>query len=58
MIALRLPSADDTSELVEALLVAADSREDRSPVLAARWRGLADQIGDALDTLPTPTTRS
>jgi hypothetical protein len=55
MISLRLPAADDAAELVEALLAAADARKDRTPVLAARWRTLAHQIGDALDTLPKPT---
>lgn len=55
MISLRLPASDDAAELVEALLAAADAREDHTPVLAARWRHLAHQIGDALDELPTPS---
>ncbi|TXS35140.1 hypothetical protein EAO77_37710 [Streptomyces sp. t39] len=41
-------------DLVDALLAAADARERRAPRQAARWRDLADQLGDALDTLPTP----
>ncbi|MEU9777461.1 hypothetical protein [Streptomyces sp. NPDC047968] len=44
----------DVAELVEALLVAADARDRSAPALAARWRDLADQLGDALDTLPRP----
>ncbi|RDG35181.1 hypothetical protein [Streptomyces corynorhini] len=55
---LRLPGGtDDVAELVEALLVAADARPDTP--LAERWRHLAHEIGDALDTLPAPdATRS
>lgn len=55
MISLRLPSADDAAELVEALLEAADTRDADAPTQAARWRGLAHDLGDALDALPTPT---
>jgi hypothetical protein len=52
---LRLPGGpDDAGELVEALLTAADTREATAPAIAARWRQLANDIGDALDTLPTP----
>lgn len=54
MIALRLPAADDAAECVEALLIAAETRDETAPAQAARWRQLADDIGDALDTLPTP----
>ena len=56
MIHLILPSADDLAELVEVLLVAADTRDDRAPAQAARWRSLAHDLGDALDTLPRPAT--
>jgi hypothetical protein len=56
MIRLHLPAADDAAELVEALLTAADTRDESAPAQAARWRGLACDIGDALDTLPQPTT--
>lgn len=55
MISLRLPAADDVAELVEALLAAADTRDTRSPAQAARWRHLANDLGDALDALPTTT---
>lgn len=55
MIAIRLPSADDVAELVDALLAAADVCEHRAPDLAARRRALAEDIGDALDRLPQPT---
>ncbi|MGW3847148.1 hypothetical protein [Streptomyces fagopyri] len=52
---LRLPGGTrDASELVEALLVAAQARETTAPDLAARWRTLADHIGDGLDALPPP----
>ncbi len=52
---LKLPGGtQDASELVEALLVAAQAREATAPGLAARWRQLADNIGDGLDALPTP----
>ncbi|MFJ2174367.1 hypothetical protein ACIOHE_15815 [Streptomyces sp. NPDC087851] len=50
---LRLPGGpDDAAELVEALLTAADTRPG-TPT-SARWRRLADEIGDALDQLPSP----
>ncbi|GFH36597.1 hypothetical protein [Streptomyces pacificus] len=52
---LKLPSCQTASEIVEALLVAAQARDTTAPELAARWRGIADDIGDALDQLPTPT---
>jgi hypothetical protein len=52
---LKLPGGTrDASELVEALLVAAQAREETAPELATRWRHLADTIGDALDALPPP----
>lgn len=52
---LKLPGGTrDATELVEALLVAAQAREESAPQLAARWRTLADSIGDGLDALPTP----
>lgn len=52
---LSLPGGTrDASEIVEALLVAAQAREDTAPELAARWRNLADSIGDSLDALPPP----
>lgn len=56
MIRLLLPSADDGAEIVEALLTAAATREASAPGQAARWRDLAHALGDALDTLPEPTT--
>lgn len=52
---LRLPGgARDASEIVEALLVAAQARDTTAPTLSARWRQIADDIGDALDQLPIP----
>ncbi|MFE2112017.1 hypothetical protein ACFXAY_01305 [Streptomyces microflavus] len=52
---LRLPGgASEASEIVEALLVAAGTRDTTAPKLAARWRQIADDIGDALDQLPAP----
>lgn len=57
MIRVHLPGPDDLAEIVDALLTAADHAETHAPDLAARRRQLADSIGDALDQLPTPTTR-
>ncbi|MEV5606985.1 hypothetical protein [Streptomyces sp. NPDC052225] len=52
---VRFPGGtDDLAEIVEALVAAADSREKNAPEQALRWRWLADDIGDALDQLPTP----
>jgi hypothetical protein len=52
---LHLPGGpDEAAELVEALLAAADTRDEHAPTQATRWRTLADQIGDALEHLPTP----
>ncbi|MFE1329725.1 hypothetical protein [Streptomyces microflavus] len=52
---LRLPGgASEASEIVEALVVAAQARDTTAPKLAARWRQIADDIGDALDQLPAP----
>ena len=42
------------SEIVEALLAAAEAKETDAPELAIRWRWLANDIGDALDALPAP----
>ncbi|WP_030847455.1 hypothetical protein [Streptomyces griseus] len=54
---LRLPGgAGEASEIVEALLVAAGARDTTAPKLAARWRQIANDIGDALDQLPVPNT--
>ncbi|MEU1155738.1 hypothetical protein ABZ369_22355 [Streptomyces sp. NPDC005918] len=51
---LRLPGGTtDVAEIVEALLVAAAAKEEQAPELALRWRWLADDLGDALDQLPT-----
>ncbi|WP_327710066.1 hypothetical protein OG912_16955 [Streptomyces sp. NBC_00464] len=54
---LRLPGGTrDASEIVKALLVAASVRDATAPDLANRWRQISDDIGDALDQLPPPTT--
>lgn len=58
MISLRLPAADDLAEVVEALLVAAETRDEHAPTQAGRWRALAHDLGDALDQLPLPTNRN
>lgn len=51
---LRFPGGtNEVAEIVEALLVAADAKEKQAPELALRWRWLADDLGDALDQLPT-----
>jgi hypothetical protein len=51
---VRLSSPDDLSEIVEALITAADTKDTEAPVLAARWREIAHDIGDSLDLLPKP----
>lgn len=51
---LKLASTHEASEIVEALLLAAATRERLAPHLAERWRRIAHDIGDALDQLPTP----
>ena len=52
---LLLPGgSDDVSEIVEALLAAAEAKETDAPELAIRWRWRANDIGDALDALPAP----
>lgn len=53
-VSIRLASTDDLAEIVEALLAAADTRDGHAPAQAERWRTLACNIGDALDTLPAP----
>lgn len=57
MIRLHLPGPDDLAEVVDSLLDAADACEQHAPNLAAKRRALAESIGDALDLIPTPTTR-
>lgn len=54
-VVVRLTGTDDLSEIVEALLTAADAKEAHAPELAERWRTLANDVGDALDGLPQPT---
>lgn len=51
---IRLTGPDDLSEIVEALLTAADVKQHTAPALATRWRDLAHDVGDALDQLPPP----
>lgn len=53
---LKLPSTHQASEIVEALILAASYRDQVAPELAARWRSIANDIGDALDQLPPPIT--
>ncbi|MYR60045.1 hypothetical protein GTY54_28710 [Streptomyces sp. SID625] len=50
-------SPGDVAEVVECLLVGADDCTSHAPELADHRRALAHRIGDALDQLPTPTTR-
>ncbi|MCX5601576.1 hypothetical protein OOK29_25840 [Streptomyces phaeochromogenes] len=51
---LRVSSVGDLTEIVDGLLAAADSHKAKAPGQAARWRELADSLGDALDRLPAP----
>lgn len=53
-VAVHLTGPDDLAEIVEALVTAAEAKEADAPELALRWRWLANDLGDALDTLPTP----
>ena len=46
-----LPDATNAAALVDVLLAAADRTERHHPDDARLWRGVADGIGDALDTL-------
>lgn len=45
----------DVAEVIECLLAGADRCTGHAPELAERRRSLADQLGDALDQLPTRT---
>lgn len=45
----------DVVRCCEALLGQADAVERSAPLLAARYRAIADQLGDALDGLPVPS---
>lgn len=47
-------TTDDLAEIVECLIIGADSSADRAPALTARRRELAHRIGDGLDLLPVP----
>ncbi|MFF5984384.1 hypothetical protein ACFY78_36635 [Streptomyces olindensis] len=53
-VVVHLPGPDDLAEIVEALVTAAEAKEAHAPELADHWRNLANDIGDALDQLPTP----
>lgn len=53
-VVVHLTGPDDLAEIVEALVTAAEAKEADAPELALRWRWLANDIGDALDQLPTP----
>ncbi|KJK40253.1 hypothetical protein UK15_07855 [Streptomyces variegatus] len=55
-VVVRLTGPADVAEIVEALVAAAEAKETDAPELALRWRWLANDIGDALDQLPAPTT--
>ncbi|WP_199807865.1 hypothetical protein [Streptomyces sp. NRRL S-350] len=44
-------------EIVDCLLLGAAVVEPDAPELADRRRGIADELGDALDRLPGPAAR-
>jgi hypothetical protein len=46
-----LPDTTSVAALVDILLTAADHTEPRRPEDAQLWRGVADGIGDGLDSL-------
>ena len=58
--ALRLraigPAFTEAAEHLEAMARTEENTTRLAPAQAARWRALAHQLGDALDTLPQPTT--
>jgi hypothetical protein len=56
VIVLRLPGPAHVAELIDSLLAHAVLLEGHAPELAAAKRRFADELGDGLDQLPTPTT--
>lgn len=58
MIHLVLIDHHDAPRIVDALRTAADTESTARPFVARRYRLLADQLGDAIDSsaLPTWTT--
>jgi len=56
-VSVRVVFADptDAARCVDALLEQATATEQDRPSLARRYRTIADQLGDALDTLPVPS---
>lgn len=55
-VALQITFADphDAARIVDALLDQAEAVEVNTPMLARRYRAIADDIGDALDDTPKP----
>lgn len=49
---VRLNDPRDAARVVDALLDQADEVEVNQPMLARRYRDIADRFGDALETLP------
>ena len=52
---VELIDASDAARVVDALLEQADACEAGLPLLARRYRAIADAFGDALDELPVPS---
>lgn len=55
MIVVRFHDPGDAARVVEALLEQADAIEPTKDALAARYRRIADDVGDGLDGLPVPS---
>lgn len=52
MIAIRLADAHDAGRIVEALETAATVEDTPRPLVAKRYRRLAEQLADACDGCP------
>lgn len=51
---VRFDDPRDAARVIDALLDQADEVEVNQPMLARRYRDIADRVGDALGDLPRP----
>ena len=56
MIRVAFNGIEDVAQLIDGLLEAADRWDTERPMLARRYRTLADRVGDELDKLPNPSS--
>lgn len=54
-VGINVPNQGLAGLIVNGLITAAEVERERDPVLAAVYQGLADEIGDGLDELPSPS---